>query len=303
MIWIIVNIIGFIFGLITPLTHILGFVLLYHLQTRLVNQKMILMNFSIITILGSLLYTIKRIFCYVYKGNVYLVAQYFLHTNGLFIGCGLYYTLLLFILTVDRLIITMKPFKYSKIFSRRSCSIALKIIGAMTVVIAGLLLAYLNRNLHVLSYILALTTTGILSLFNLISYIFIFYKIKIQLSRVSMKTRPENKGKRSRRKTLVPLMINISLLVFFFIPHTLMMLYRKKLGYLKVSSLGMAATNIGLFADALIYILNTNTRKILVQKLETLGCYYMFSKQEESLRLAKSKYTLNKSSLASVDRV
>ena len=65
----------------------------------------------------------------------------------------------------------------------------------------------------------------------------------------------------------------------------------------------MAATNIGLFADALIYILNTNTRKILVQKLETLGCYYMFSKQEESLRLAKSKYTLNKSSLASVDRV
>ena len=303
MVWIIVNIIGFIFGLITPLTHILGFALLCHLQTRLVNQKMILMNFSIISILGSLLYTIRRIFCYVYKDNVYLVAQYFLHTNGLFIGCGLYYTLLLFLLTIDRLIITMKPFKCNKIFSNKRCSIALKIIGTLTVVIAGLLLTYLNRNLHVLSYIIALTTTGILSLFNLISYIFIFYKIKIQLSRVSMKTAPENKGKRSRRKTLVPLMINISLLVFFFVPHTLMMLFRKKLGYLKLSSIGMAATNIGLFADALIYILNTNTKKILVQKLEKLGCSSMFLKQEESLRLAKSKYILNKSSLENVNRM
>lgn len=303
MIWITVNIIGFIFGLITPLTHILGFVLLYHLQTKLANQKMILMNFSIIAISGSLLYTMRRIFCYVYKGNVYLVAQYFLHTNGLFVGCGLYYTLLLFLLTVDRLIITIKPFKYNKIFPNRSCSIALKIIGSVTVVIAGLLLAYLNRNLHVLSYIIGLITTGILSLFNLISYIFIIYKVKIQLSRFSLETRPENKGKRSRRKTLVPLMINISLLVFFFVPHTLMMLFRKKLGYLKVSSIGMTATNIGLFADALIYILNTNTRKILVQKLEKLGCSCMFSKQEESIRLAKSRYILNKSSLENINRV
>ena len=118
-----------------------------------------------------------------------------------------------------------------------------------------------------------------------------------------MKTTPENKGKRSRCKTLVPLMIITSLLVFFFVPHTLMMLFRKKLGYLKLSSIGMAATNIGLFADALIYILNTNTRKILVQKFGKLGCSCMFLKQEESLRLAKSKYILNKSSLENVNRV
>ena len=35
MIWIIIPVIGFIFAFITPLTHVLGFILLYQSKTKL----------------------------------------------------------------------------------------------------------------------------------------------------------------------------------------------------------------------------------------------------------------------------
>ena len=294
MIWIIVGGIGFVFGLIAPLAHIIGLLLFYHLKTRVVNQKMILMIFSIISISGSILYSIRGIYSYIYKDNISMIAKYFLHTNGLFIGCGLSYTLLLFVLTVDRLLITMRPFKYSKIFSKRSCIIALTLIGTISAVISISLSVYLNRNLHIKLYIIGLAVTGILSLFNLISYIFIYRKIKNQLKRISSKTRLESKRRRSRRKALVPLMINISLILCFLLPHTLLLVFRKELGYFKLTGIGMTATNIGLFADALIYIFNTSTRKVLYRKLDTLGFSFMNTNKEESLGLTEAKYNVNK---------
>ena len=294
MIWIIVGGIGFVFGLIAPLAHIIGLLLFYHLKTRVVNQKMILMIFSIISISGSILYSIRGIYSYIYKDNISMIAKYFLHTNGLFIGCGLSYTLLLFVLTVDRLLITMRPFKYSKIFSKRSCIIALTLIGTISAVISISLSVYLNRNLHIKLYIIGLAVTGILSLFNLISYIFIYRKIKNQLKKISSKTRLESKRRRSRRKALVPLMINISLILCFLLPHTLLLVFRKELGYFKLTGIGMTATNIGLFADALIYIFNTSTRKVLYRKLDTLGFSFMNTNKEESLGLTEAKYNVNK---------
>ena len=294
MIWIIVGGIGFVFGLITPLAHIVGLLLFYHLKTRVVNQKMILMNFSIISIFGSIMYSVRGIYTFIYKDNTLMIAKYFLHTNGLFIGCGLCYTLLLFLLTVDRLLITMRPFKYSKIFSKRSCIIALTLIGSISAVISISLLVYLNRDLHIKLYIIGLAVTGILSLFNLISYIFIYRKIKNQLKRISSKTRLESKRRRSRRKALVPLMINIQLILCFLVPHTLLLVFRKKLGYFKLTGIGMTATNIGLFVDALIYILNTSTRKVLYQKLDTLGFSFMTTNKEESLGLTEAKYNVKK---------
>ena len=294
MIWIIIGGTGLIFGLVAPLAHIVGLFLFYHLKTKVVNQKIILMNFSIISIFGSILYSSRGIYSYIYKDNISMIANYFLHTNGLFIGCGLCYTLLLFVLTVDRLIITMKPFKYSKIFSKRSCIIALTLIGTISAVISISLSVYLNRDLHIKLYVIGLAVTGILSLFNLISYTFIYRKITNQLKRISSKTRLESKRRRSRRKALVPLMINISLILCFLLPHTLLLVFRKKLGYLKLTGIGLTATNIGLFVDALIYILNTSTRKVLYRKLDTLGFSFMTTNKEESLGLTEAKYNVNK---------
>ena len=56
----------------------------------------------------------------------------------------------------------------------------------------------------------------------------------------------------------------------------------------------MTATNIGLFVDALIYILNTSTRKVLYQKLDTLGFSFMTTNKEESLGLTEAKYNVKK---------
>lgn len=302
MMWIIIPVIGFIFAFITPLTHVLGFILLRQSKTKLVNQRMILMNFSIFATLALTVYNIRGIYSYIYKNNNYRLAKYFLHTNGLFIGAGLYYTLLLFVLTVDRLIITIKPLTYSKTFSRKSCIIALAILGTLIAVISVTLTVYLNRYIHILSYIAVLVTTGSLSLFNLVSYIFIYLKIRKQLkkgvSRMSIK-----KHRRNRRKILVPLMINLSLLVFFFLPHTIIMVFRDKLGYMKVAIIGMTCSNIGLFADALIYILNTNTRKVLAQRLDKMGLTFLNSINDEATGLNESKNYLNRNSVENINKV
>lgn len=302
MIWIIIPVIGFIFAFITPLTHVLGFILLYQSKTKLVNQRMILMNFSIFAIVALTVYNIRGIYSYIYKNNNYRLAKYFLHTNGMFIGAGLYYTLLLFVLTVDRLIITIKPLTYSKTFSKKSCIIALATLGTLVAAISVTFIAYLNRDIHILSYIAVLVTTGSLSLFNLVSYIFIYLKINKQLkkaaSRMSVK-----KHRRNRRKILVPLMINLSLLVFFFLPHTVIMVFRNELGYMKVAIVGMTYSNIGLFADALIYILNTNTRKVLARKLDKIGFTFLNSINDEAVGLTESKHCVNRNSVENINRV
>ena len=260
------------------------------------------MNFSIFATLALTVYNIRGIYSYIYKNNYDRLTKYFLHTNGLFIGAGLYYTLLLFILTVDRLIITIKPFTYSKTFSRKSCIIALATLGTLIAAISVTLTAYLNRDIHTFSYIAVLVTIGTFTLFNLVSYIFIYLKVNKQLkkgvSRMSVK-----KHRRNRRKILVPLMINLSLLVFFFVPHTIIMVFRKELGYMKVAIIGMTCSNIGLFADALIYILNTNTRKVLAKKLDKRGFTFLNSINDEAVGLTESKHCMNKNSVENINKV
>ena len=81
------------------------------------------------------------------------------------------------------------------------------------------------------------------------------------------------------------------------------MVFRKELGYMKVAIIGMTCSNIGLFADALIYVLNTSTRKVLAKTLDKLGFTFLNSTNDEAVGLTESKHCMNKNSVENINKV
>ena len=131
MLWEAAYIIGFALAIVALLAHIVGFTLIFHSKTKLVNQRMILMNFSVCTVLGTILYTLRGMYSYIHKRNLQKIAKFYLKTNGFYIGISFYYILLMFILTLDRLIITIKPYWHDKVFPKQYCIIALIVFGVI----------------------------------------------------------------------------------------------------------------------------------------------------------------------------
>ena len=60
-------------------------------------------------------------------------------------------------------------------------------------------------------------------------------------------------------------MINITLLVFFVLPHPAIIITMKKLTHFEISCITMCHANAELIVDALIFNLGTTTRKLLVK--------------------------------------
>ena len=262
MLWEVGYIIGFTFAAITSIAHIFGFALLYHWKTKLVNQRIILMNFSVCALINCTLFTIRGVYSYVCKHHLHEIAKFYLDTNGLFIGAGLYYTLLMFLLTLDRLIITIQPYRYDKIFTRQHCKTVLIAFFVFSVVPSIIFLILQDRNAHITAYKVGLAFFCLLSLFNLISYTFIFYITNERENKVLPRKSVRNRRK-DIRKVITPLLINITLIFFFIAPHTATVKSLKKLNHFEISSITMDTVNAGLIVDALIYILNTNARKVL----------------------------------------
>ena len=255
-------IIGFTFATIASIAHIFGFALLYHWKTKLLNQRIILMNFSVCALINCTLYTTRGVYSYVCKHHLHEIEKFFLYTNGLFIGVGLYYALLMFLLTLDRLIITIQPYRYDKIFSRRRCKTVLITFFVFSVVPSIIFLILQDRNAHITAYKVQLAFICLLFLYSLVSYTFIFYIINERENKV-LPRKPVDNRRKGVRKVITPLLINITLIIFFIAPHTAIVKSMKKLNHFDISWITMDTVNTGLFTDALIYILNTNARKVL----------------------------------------
>lgn len=255
-------IIGFTFATIASIAHIFGFALLYHWKTKLVNQRIILINFSVCALINCILHTTRGVYSYAYKHHLHKIAKFYLYTNGLFIGVELYYTLLMFLLTLDRLIITVQPYRYEKIFPRQRCKTVLITFFVSSVVPSIIFLVLQDRSAHITAYKVSLAFLCLLSLFNLVSYTFIFYIINEREKKV-LPRKPVRKRRKDIRKVVTPLLINITLIIFFIAPHTATIKSLKKLNYFEISCITMDTVNAGLIIDALVYIVNTNARKLL----------------------------------------
>ena len=214
MLWEVAYIIGFTFATIASIAHILGFALLYHWETKLVNQRIILMNFSVCVLMNCTFYTTRGVYSYVCKHHIHEISKFYLYTNGLFIGIGLYYTLLMFLLTLDRLIITIQPYRYDKIFTRQHCKTMLIGFFVFSVVPSIIFLILQGRNAHITAYNVGLAFNCLLSLFNLISYTFIFYIISERENKV-LPRKPVRNRRKDIRRVITPLLINITLIIFF----------------------------------------------------------------------------------------
>ena len=252
---------GFICATIVLITHTLGIKLLYHTKTKVPNQRLILMSFSIFSLLTAIMLVTRGIYCFIHKYDKEKTARYYLYTNGIFISLGLCYALLLFLLTMDRLIATLMPLKYLSIFRVGVCYTWLTSIFITTSLFA-LVFTFIGRSIQIYGYQIALTVITLLSLFMLTTYIVIFYKIKNRkLQRSSSRIHHD---KNSKRKIIVPFLINLVLIFFHVIPHTLAMKYRERFNQFQLAGILLLITSFGLFLDAVIYIfLLRNTQKAL----------------------------------------
>ena len=275
---------GFICATLVVITHTLGIKLLYHTKTKVPNQRLILMSFSIFSLLTATMLVIRSIYCFIHKYDKEKTARCYLYTNGIFIGLGLCYALLLFLLTIDRLIATLKPLKYLSIFSAGVCYTWLTSIF-ITTSLSGLIFTFIGRSIQVYGYQIALVIITLLSQFMLMTYIVIFYKIKHRrLQRSSSRTQYD---KNSKRKIIVPFLINLQLISFHVIPHALAMKYRKRFDLFQLAGILLLITSFGLLLDAVIYIfLLRNTQRALGRSLDKL---------QESIKQTSS--TVRKTSL------
>ena len=263
-----IYIIGFVCTILVLITHTLGIKLLYHAKTKVRNQRSILISFSLFSIFASVMLIIRAIYCFVHKNDEHKCATYYLYSNGVFIGLGLCYTLILFLLTMDRLIATLRPLKYFKYFRGGNCNKCLILVLTATSITA-LVFTWLNRRIQVYGYQIALAIITLLSIFMLITYIIIFYKLyhrKIQ--RFCCRT---NNDTNSKGKIMVPFSINLVLIFFHVIPHILAMIYHDRFLYFQLAGLLLLITSLGLLLDAIIYIfVLRNTQRALVRGLGKL---------------------------------
>ena len=242
---------GLICAILVLITHAFGIKLLYHTKTKVPNQRLILMTFSIVSLLVVIMKVIRCIYIFIYKNDARKTARCFLYTNGIFIGLGLCYTFILFLLTLDRLIATLKPLKYLTHFSVGVCKVCL----TLTFITAGLfalVFTFLGRSIQVYGYQIALGIITLLSLFMLLTYTAIFYKIKHRKFQCSVNR--THYDEHSKRKIIVPFLINLVLIFFHVIPHILAMKYQKRLNHFQLAGIILLITNFGLLLDAVIYI-------------------------------------------------
>ena len=242
---------GFICAILVFITHAFGIKLLYHTKTKVPNQRLILMGFSSFSLLVVTMKVIRCIYYFIYKNDEEKTKRSFLYTNGIFIGLGLCYTLILFLLTLDRLIATLMPLKYLTHFSVDVCKICLTLTFIMPSLLA-LGFTFLGRTIQVYGYQITLAIITLLSLFMLITYFVIFYKIKQK--KIQHRFNKTLYDKNSKRKIIVPFLINLVVIFFHVIPHILAMKYHKQLNHFQLAGIILLITSFGLLLDAAIYI-------------------------------------------------
>ena len=101
-----------------------------------------------------------------------------------------------------------------QIFTRQHCKTMLIGFFVFSVVPSIIFLILQGRNAHITAYNVGLAFNCLLSLFNLISYTFIFYIINERENKV-LPRKPVRNRRKDIRRVITPLLINITLIIFF----------------------------------------------------------------------------------------
>ena len=259
---------------IALLLHLLG-VYVLKVSKKWNNQIMILMNLSVaemVMLVNHVIADCMRLSNYSEdKLRKELLGDY--NKIELFLSYLSYneLTLSLILLTADRLICVLSPLNYNIILEEKSIFQKMIIVSWLkSITIASVtLIPYVEYPARMFVYV-ELNFTIVLFL---ITYVLIWHMIKS--SRRSLhnnaSTTHRNERIRFKKHHLVPALIILTYIIFYFIPITLMVCYIPTLSTVEKRmrvKLIMVVTTLGYISDPFIYIfLTKENRRVIVKKI------------------------------------
>ena len=263
--------------------HIIGLIVLHSAKDT--TQTLILKNFSVYSILSSIILSVRSVYIYQCRPDIDKMEIFYVWTNGIFIGCSLSYILLLFLLTIDRLVRFAAPHRYNATLSRIRIIRSLISIWLVYLCVSVVFVIYRNRKAQIYMYYIATVFTEIILLFIVISYLLIFYFVmksssKVQDTSESTKRRKMTYGpslneklqkRRKHKSVYIALRIIIVMIIFYGIPNLTLVLLHTKLTYVWLAGVTMLSTSLGICLDGIVYIFfQGKMRFVLKQRLQKI---------------------------------
>ena len=251
------------------LLHALGLYLLHKPNSLEVNQKLYLIQMSILEILLIVCQNIT-IYSKIFVKNT-LFHEY---ASLISYAVGLSWNNVLIMLTFDRFLQVYLNIKYMLYITERKTKIII-FFCYLVGICFGLLLTVLNVMLYsgagiMRSYFYPMYGTILVIIF-LVTYLYIYKRIRVV--RITQRVQSTNhRRNRQRRGIFVPFWIMFTFIIFILVPGTIFVFVFDTLKYEKyMPYIWRLFWSIGFISDALIYIIfNEPMRKIFLRLINTI---------------------------------
>lgn len=258
----------YIFGIavatLAVIAHIIGLWILFSIKSGHTNQNIIMKNFSVFSLISCAMLLFRGIYVYVHHKENLKTAQLYEATNGMFLSAGVCYVILLFFLSIDRLIAILYPLKYRALYSPAICHRCMLATWLLCLVILVIFTAIQNRQIQIYGYYATTCFVSILLIFIAITYGKIFQSIR----KSNVKVTSEQTYKRKSKHVVVPFVIVVVMMVFYVVPSLVLLLFHQKLSYLILAGTTLLTTSLGILLDGVVYVLfPVKTRNYLCYKL------------------------------------
>ena len=249
------------------LLHILGLYLLHKPNPLEVNQKLYLIQMSILEIMLVACQNIT-IYLKIFVNN----SSYQGYASLITYAVGLSWNNIMIMLTVDRFLQVYLNIKYVLYVTERRTKIII-FFCYLVGICFGILLIALNlmfnigpRIMH--SYFYPIYGTIGVIIFS-VTYLYIYKRIRV--GRMPQKVQSTNHGKSRHRGIFVPFWIMVTFITFILVPSTIFVFAFDTPKYEKYTRyIWRLLWSIGFIADALIYIIfNKPIRKIFLRLIDT----------------------------------
>ena len=258
--------------------HMLGCILLYKTKIQLVNQRIILINLSLVEMLLSFSVTANCMVLYYFKMAVvqWQYIELFMQTFlGFLLKC------LMFHLLVDRMLDIHLHMRYPIVCTQKcvikilACLWIFNLLAAITAVITRIFTNNYIQTMFVTVYFYTATDVSIL-LVTIACFIFLYMKVKslVNCRTTCCRSRLKHKVGQYKKKFLLPCLI-VTSYILFNLSGVIVLTIRTQMSRTNACSqrLLFAARillSLGLLSDCVLYVfLQPQVRKLL-KKLLTL---------------------------------
>ena len=261
---------GYIFSLTL---HIVGLYFIYHVQTKLRNQRLIIMNLAAANILNSILQIMRnilRMVNYRISGSAEYIEEF------LRILCFTIYTIIVIYLAADRVLAIHLHMRYSQYFHRRHVIIILAVLWVSCALYSLILvlIAFIVYSIEAIQdfhlyffFVLENMTT----IFALATFIYLYTKVKrsekIMLKMFGLDNYRLTRQKRMVNKLFLPCALIFTYIIFFEPASIIVMLLAHGGLYMKyMHEVVTILMLLGYISDAVVYLfLNKDVRDSWVQ--------------------------------------